>query len=810
MVTKYNPAKIERKWQKKWEAKKVFQASDATKKPKYYILVEFPYPSGDGLHVGHCRSYVGLDVIARKRRMEGFNVLFPMGWDAFGLPTENYALKTGIHPAIVTQENSKRFKAQQQNLGLSFDWSREINTTDPDYYKWTQWIFVQLFKKGLAYKSHIPINWCPACKIVLANEEVVQGKCERCGTTATHKEREQWMLKITEYADRLVDDLANVDYLDRVRSQQINWIGRSQGLEEWWPVEGMELTLKTFTTWPHTSWGTTFMAIAPEHPVIDDLVRGTKYERPAKKFSKKLIADKLKDPTNIGKKKEGFFLGRYAINHLTGKRVALYIANFAVYDYGTGIVKCTGAHDQRDFEFARKYDIDILPVIVPENGKKLNAKTMKQAYAGEGTMINAGTFTGMKTGPARKAIGEHTVKQGNGAWATQYKLRDWVFSRQRYWGEPIPMVHCEKCDWVPVPEKDLPVKLPKVDNYKPTEKGDSPLAAAKNWVKTTCPRCKGKAERETDVMPNWAGSNWYYLRYVDPKNTKTLAAKKEVKYWMPVDWYNGGMEHTTLHVLYSRFIYKFLWDIGAVPRECGSEPYAKRTSHGMVLGEGGIKMSKSKGNVVNPDDVVAADGADTMRTYEMFMGPFEQMIPWDTKGMKGVRRFLEKVWVLGHEKSGVQKTDPVLKKQLHVTIRRVSEDVEQLKFNTAVSALMEFANTWQVSNGLDKKDYQDFLALLSIFASHCAEELWEKAGYKGFCAEHVWPHYDEKLLQENTVRIVVQVNGKVRDIVEAALDTQKETLKKEVLSRPKIKKWLTGKKVKKVIVVKNKLVNIVL
>jgi len=821
MSTKYNPSKIEQKWQKAWEKQDIFKAEDFSKRPKFYVLVEFPYPSGEGLHVGHCRSYIGLDILARKRRMQGFNVSFPMGWDAFGLPTENYAIKTGIHPALATERNTDNFKRQQKNLGLSFDWSREINTADPGYYKWTQWIFVQLFKNGLAYKTKIPISWCPGCKIGLANEEVIDGKCERCGEKVVRKEKEQWMLKITKYADRLIDDLDLVDYPEKIKAIQKDWIGRSEGLEENWQVENMDLKLKTFTTWPHTSWGSTFMVVAPEHPIIDKLVKGTKYEKKAKEFCDKVIQDKIKDPRNVEKKKEGFFIGQYVINHLTGRRMPLFIANFAVYEYGTGIVKCTPAHDQRDFEFARLYNLPVVEVIKPlKEEKELPRKAplvvsdgrFKKAYTGEGIMINAGKFSGMKTERARKAIGDYVVKKGNGRWTVNYKLRDWVFSRQHYWGEPTPMVECGKCGWVPVPEKDLPVELPKVRDYKPNEKGESPLMQAKEWVKVACPECGGVARRETDVMPNWAGSNWYFLRYCDPQNDKELANSRLLKYWMAVDWYNGGMEHTTLHLLYSRFIYKFLWDIGAVPKSIGSEPYKKRTSHGIILGEGGIKMSKSKGNVINPDEVIKQYGADTLRIYEMFMGPFGQMIPWDTKGVKGVRRFLEKVWKLQQKTvNSKQRTENKESEGLlHKTIKKVGKDIESLKFNTAVSSLMILVNEMGKQEFVPIIHYFKFLILLSPFAPHLAEEMWGKAGFRGLCCTQKWPKYDPKLIKEEKITLVIQINGKIRDKIEIEAGISEKEAKELALSHQKVKRWIGDKKIKKVVFVKGRLLNFVI
>ncbi|MBU2634951.1 leucine--tRNA ligase, partial [Patescibacteria group bacterium] len=634
-MEKYNPKKVEKKWQREWEKLEIFKASDKSKKPKFYVLVEFPYPSGEGLHVGHCRSYIGLDILARKKRMQGFNVLFPMGWDAFGLPTENYAIKTGIHPAIATRKNTSNFKRQQKNLGFSFDWSREINTTDPSYYKWTQWIFIQLFKKGLAYKAKMSINWCPSCKIGLANEEVIDEKCERCGKRVTRKEKEQWLLKITKYADRLIQDLDKVDYPERIKISQKEWIGRSEGTEIKFPIP-------VFTTRADTLFGCTYLVLAPEHPLIEKLKRKISNYKQVKDYIEKSKKKVEKERIAEDEKKTGIELkGVKATNPVNNRKIPIFIADYVLMHYGTGAIMAVPAHDQRDFDFAKRYNLPIIEVIKPKDFKY---DPSKQAYEGEGTLINSGRFTGMKSEQAKERIAEWLGRNSSAKKTIHYKLRDWIFSRQRYWGEPIPMIKCEKCGWQPVLEQDLPIKLPKVKNYKPTEKGESPLAKAETWIKVACPECGGAARRETDVMPNWAGSNWYYLRYCDPINDKKLADPKKLKHWMPVDWYNGGMEHVTLHLLYSRFIYKFLWDIKAVPKSIGSEPYKKRTSHGMILGQGGIKMSKSKGNVISPEKIVKEHGADTMRVYEMFMGPFEQMIPWDTKGVKGVRRFLEKIW----------------------------------------------------------------------------------------------------------------------------------------------------------------------
>ena len=803
----YNPKKLERKWQGIWEKEDVFQAKDKSKKPKFYVLVEFPYPSGEGLHVGHCRGYIGLDVVARKRRMEGFNVLFPMGWDAFGLPTENYAIKTGIHPKIATRKNTAYFKRQQKDLGLSFDWFREINTTDPAYYKWTQWIFLQLFKNGLAYKAKMPINWCPACKIGLANEEVINAKCERCGAGVVKKEKEQWLLKITNYAERLIQDLDLVDYPERVKIAQKEWIGRSIGAEIEFKIQNSKFKIPVFTTRPDTLFGCTYLVLAPEHPIIENLksqISNFKFVEKYIEESKKKIE---KDRLILEKEKSGVEIkGIKAINPANGREIPIFVADYVLIYYGTGAIMAVPAHDQRDFDFAKHYNLPIIEVI-KQKEDKLNL--LEEAYEGEGVLINSGRFTGMKSEDARERITEWLAEKGLAKKAVHYKLRDWIFSRQRYWGEPIPMIKCEKCGWVLVSEKDLPVELPKVKEYKPTESGESPLAKVKNWVNTKCPKCKGPAKRETDVMPNWAGSNWYYLAYIMRGNSKfEIRNSKLFKYWLPVDWYNGGMEHTTLHLLYSRFIYKFLWDIGVVPKSVGPEPYKKRTSHGIVLGKGGIKMSKSKGNVINPEEIVKEYGADTMRVYEMFMGPFEQMIPWDTKGVIGARRFLERVWRLQYkinQKSKIKNQNVIQK-----AIKKVGEDIENLKFNTAVSALMILANEMDKQKEIPLILYSKLLILLSPFASHLTEELWQRAGLKGLCSQQRWPKYDSKLIKEEKITLIIQINGKVRDKIEVEPGISEAEAQKIALSQNKVLKWTKGKEIKKTIFVPGKLINFVL
>ncbi len=786
-MRKYNPAKIEKKWQKKWYDSGVFEAKNISKKPKFYLLDEFPYPSGDGLHVGHCRPYVGLDVIARKRRMQGQNVLFPMGWDAFGLPTENYAIKKGVHPAVVTKKNTDNFKKQMKSLGLSFDWSREVNTTDPKYYKWTQWIFIKLFEVGLAYKEKMAINWCPSCKTGLANEEVINGKCERCGTSVEKRQKEQWLIKITKYADRLIKDLDLVDYPERVKAQQVNWIGRSEGAEIEFRISNFEFRIKAFTTRPDTIFGCTFLVLAPEHPMIENSKSQITNYKEVEKYIKEaksksdLARQEQKDLPAGEAGKTGIELkGVKAINPANKEKIPIFIADYVMMGYGTGAIMAVPADDERDKQFAEKFN---LPII--ENYQKAGFE-------------------------------DFGVKKIN------YKLRDWIFSRQHYWGEPIPMIYCENCarlpgrqGWQTVPEKELPVELPKVKKYQPTNTGESPLAAMEKWVNVKCPKCKGPAKRETDTMPNWAGSNWYYLAYAMQgiSNFQFPISKYEkvLKNWLPVDWYNGGMEHTTLHLLYSRFIFKFLWDIGAVPKEIGNEPYKKRTSHGIVLAEGGVKMSKSKGNVVNPDDVVKQYGADTLRIYEMFMGPFEQMIPWDSKGVVGVRRFLEKIYVLAHQKFSPIVRTTGLNALLNKTIKKVGDDIEAMKFNTAVSSLMILVNSfYETPENVSKDNIKNLLIILSPFAPHLAEELWERLKFKGLASQQAWPKFDEKLVGSEKIFMMVQINGKVRDKIEAAAGISQKEAEELVMKSEKVKNWIVGKQIKKVIFVPNKLINIVI
>lgn len=840
-MKKYNPKVIEKKWQEKWQEQNNFKAQDNSKKKKFYLLVEFPYPSGDGLHVGHCRPYIALDILARKRRMEGYNVLFPIGWDAFGLPTENYAIKKGIHPVVATKKNTDNFRRQIKNIGVSFDWLREINTTDPYYYKWTQWIFLQLFKKGLAYKAKIDINWCPSCKIGLANEEVVLGKCERCGEKVEKREKEQWLIKITEYAERLIEDLDLVDYLEKIKIQQKEWIGKSNGALVRFPVEGGENFIEIFTTRIDTIFSGTFLILAPEHKFIDkykDKIQNIEeileYRNSIKNVSDMERVNEKKVVTGVELK------GIMARNPATGEEMPVWIADFVLENYGTGAV-FADAHDKRDFELAKKMGIPLRTSIEPaDKSVVVQVKNLEICFEGDGTLYNSMQFDGLSSADARPKIISWLGEKGLAQTKTSYKLRDWVFSRQHYWGEPIPLIYCDSCrrrleashdfqdqnlnlgetlnpGWIALPEDKLPVELPKVKNYKPTKTGESPLAEIKSWVNVKCPKCGKLAKRETDTMPNWAGSNWYYLAYTMPrkqisknKNQKYIWDEKKMKYWMPVDWYNGGMEHTTLHLLYSRFIFKFLWDIGAVPKSIGSEPYKKRTSHGMVLGEGGVKMSKSKGNVINPDKVVKEYGADILRVYEMFMGPFDQMIPWDTKGVVGSRRFLEKIYKLSNKIDLDNNKSKDLKKILHKTIKKVTEDIEAMKFNTAVSSMMEFVNTCNSAGGnLDKSTLEDFLKILSPFAPHLAEELWSAAGFKGLCCNQKWPKYNAKIIEEEKIMLIAQINGKVRDKIEVNADITQKEAEKTVLKSEKIKQWLKNKKVKKTIFVPGRLINFV-
>jgi len=817
MADNYNPQQIEKKWQEFWERKGFYQAEDFSKKPKQYILIEFPYPSGEGLHVGHVRSYAALDAVARKKRMEGFNILYPIGWDAFGLPTENYAIRTGIHPKVATEQNIKTFKRQIKSLGLSFDWSREIDTTDPKYYKWTQWIFLKLFEKGLAYRAEISVNWCPSCKIGLANEEVVSGACERCGATVEKKVLKQWMLKITAYADRLIDDLARVNYLEKIKTQQVNWIGRSYGTEIDFKVIDSEDKIKVFTTRTDTLFGVTAVVLAPEHSLVEKLIKPEQ-----KKEVERYIAESKKksdfEREKLEKEKTGVFTGSFCINPANNKKVPVWIGDYVVATYGGGAVMMVPAHDYRDYDFAKKYGLEIREVIVKEGqGAKMKfgdaapyrneVSGTGEAFVDYGKLINSGEFNGLSSEEAIKKITTWLEKKKLGRKTVQYKLRDWVFSRQHYWGEPIPIIHCPKCGAVPVPEKDLPVELPYVEKYQPTGTGESPLANISEWVNVACPECGGAARRETDTMPNWAGSNWYFIRYCDPNNDKTLADIKKLKYWMPVDWYNGGFEHITLHLLYSRFIYKFLFDIEIAPQP---EPYQKRTSHGIILAEDGRKMSKSFGNVINPDDIVKTYGADTLRIYEMFIGPFDQAITWSTQGVKGVFRFLERAWKLILECQENKKNSPQVIKAIHKLNKKIDEDLEATKFNTLVAAFMGFVNFWSENkNDVDKDIVEKFLILLAPFAPHITEELWHQLGHKDSIHNQSWPKYDKKIVKEEVITLVIQINGRVRDRIVVKADISEEEAKKLTFQQEKVRKWTEGKEIKKVIFVPGKLINIV-
>lgn len=799
---KYDHKAIEKKWQDAWEKAGVFHAEDHTsKKPKYYALVEFPYPSGQGLHVGHPRPYTALDIIARKRRMQGYNVLYPIGWDAFGLPTENYAIKNHVHPAVVTKKNVARFKQQIQSLGISFDWSREINTTDPDYYKWTQWIFLQLFKKGLAYKKEMTVNWCTGCKCVLANEEVVEGVCERCGSPVVHKEKSQWMLKITDYAQKLLDGLDHVDYPSRVKIQQKNWIGRSEGAEVDFKTTAGD-TLTVYTTRPDTLFGATYMVISPEHPYIEkwkdqlenmDAIRA--YQDQAARKSEFERAEVNKDKTGVE------LLGVRAVNPVNGKEIPIFISDYVLMTYGTGAIMAVPGHDTRDWAFAKKFNLPIIEVVK-------GGDVEKEAFTDceTGVMVNSGFLDGLSVEEAKEKIKDYMEEKGFGHKKVNYKLRDWVFARQRYWGEPIPIVKCEKCGYVPLPEEELPLRLPEVESYEPTDDGESPLAKMTDWVNTTCPHCGGPAKRETDTMPQWAGSSWYFLRYTDPHNDKAFASKEALDYWLPVDWYNGGMEHTTLHLLYSRFWHKFLYDIGEVPTP---EPYAKRTSHGMILGENGEKMSKSRGNVVNPDDIVEAYGADTLRLYEMFIGDFEKSAPWSTNSLKGCRRFVERYFALQDVMTPEETLRPALEGLFHKTIKKVSEDIEQLKFNTAIAALMTLLNEITATGSITKGELRLFTLLLDPFAPHVTEEVWSKIGTSGMACQQPWPQYDEEKCKDSTVQIVVQVNGKVRARLDVAADITKEDALAAAKAHEKIAPAVAGKTIVKEIYVPGKLVNLV-
>ena len=804
MNKNYDPKEIESKWQKVWMDEKAFAATDDYTKPKYYALVEFPYPSGQGLHVGHPRPYTALDIVARKRRLQGYNVLYPMGWDAFGLPTENYAIKNHIHPKIVTKNNVARFKNQLQSLGYSFDWDREINTTDPNYYHWTQWIFLKLYNAGLAYKSEMPVNWCTSCKVGLANEEVVNGVCERCGAPVVRKVKSEWMLKITDYADKLIEGLNDVDYIERVKVSQKNWIGRSTGAEVDFQIKDTEDKLRIYTTRCDTLFGVTYMVVSPEHPYLDkykDQIKNWEeivaYREQASRKSDFERAELAKDKTGVA------IDGLTAINPVNGKEVPIWVSDYVLMSYGTGAIMAVPAHDERDWEFAKKFHLPIIQVVA-KNGEEVDVNEAAFTDVATGVLINSDFLNGLEVKDAKEKMIKFLEEKGIGQAKTNYKLRDWVFSRQRYWGEPIPIVHCDKCGYVPIDESELPLLLPEVESYMPTDNGESPLAAMTDWVNTTCPCCGGPAKRETDTMPQWAGSSWYFLRYTDPHNDKALASPEALKYWLPVDWYNGGMEHTTLHLLYSRFWHKFLYDQGVVPTP---EPYQKRTSHGMILGENGEKMSKSRGNVVNPDDIVQEYGADTLRTYEMFIGAFDLAASWSEDGVKGCRRFLDRVWKLQDLMTDEEGYSKDLETKMHQTIKKVSNDFENLKYNTAIAAMMTLLNDFYKKGSITRGELKTLIILLNPVAPHITEEMWQIIGCEGRVYQQTWPEFDEAKTVESSVEIAVQINGKVK----GTLGIQKDDPKDQVIAKAKevIADKLTGNIVKE-IYVPGRLVNIVM
>ena len=803
----YNFKEIEKKWQDKWYQEGTFNAKDDFTMKKWFGLIEFPYPSGQGLHVGHPRSYTALDIIARKRRMQGYNVLFPIGFDAFGLPAENYAIKNHIHPKITTEKNISHFREQLKSIGFSFDWSREINTTDPEYYKWTQWIFIQLYKHGLAYKATMPINFCTGCKVGLANEEVVNGVCERCGSPVVQKEKSQWMLKITEYAQRLIDDLDDVDFLDKIKAQQINWIGRSEGAEVTFKIADSDETLTVYTTRPDTLFGATYMVVAPEHHMIDKLSAKITNMDEIEEYKRQASLKSDFERAELNKEKTGCEIkGIKAINPLTNEEIPIWISDYVLITYGTGAIMAVPGHDTRDHEFAKKFNLPIVQVIKPVDSS-IDCDIDKEAFTDveTGILINSGFLNDLSVIDAKKKVISYLEDNHIGKKQVNYKLRDWVFSRQRYWGEPIPMVYCKKCGWVPIPEEELPLKLPEVEDYEPSENGESPLARHTEWVNTTCPHCGGKAKRETDTMPQWAGSSWYYLRYMDAHNDKALASKEALEYWSPVDWYNGGMEHTTLHLLYSRFWHKFLYDIGVVPTK---EPYQKRTSHGMILGSNGEKMSKSKGNVVNPDDIVNEFGADSFRVYEMFMGPFDQTAPWSMESIRGCAKFLDRVWNLQTLLVDGNEYSPKFEKAMHRAIKKVSSDIEEMKFNTAVSTFMTLVNDFYKEKTINKAEFKTFLQLLNPFAPHITEELWQTVlGGKEMLAYMEWPTYDEEKTIADEITLPIQFNGKLKATIMISLDEAESSVKEKV--HEAVKDKLENKTIVKEIYVKNKIYNIV-
>ncbi len=799
----YNFQNIEKKWQDIWYQNNTFRAKDDYTMPKFYGLVEFPYPSGHGLHVGHPRSYTALDIVARKRRLEGYNVLYPIGWDAFGLPTENFAIANKIHPKKVTADNVANFKRQLQSIGFSFDWTREINTTDAAYYKWTQWIFLKLFEKGLAYKQEMPINFCTSCKVGLANEEVVNGVCERCGSEVVRRNKSQWMLKITEYAQRLIDDLDELNYIEKVKTQQKNWIGRSEGAEVQFKISGTDEEVTVYTTRPDTLFGATYMVLSPEHPYVEKFKDMIKNYDEAVAYRENAAKKSEFERTELAKDKTGVRLdGLFAVNPVNDKEIPIFISDYVLMSYGTGAIMAVPAHDDRDWDFAKKFDLPIIEVVA--GGEDVQ----KAAYTDtdSGKMVNSGFLDGMEVKEAIAAIRDFLEEKGIGKKKVNYKLRDWVFSRQRYWGEPIPLVHCDKCGWVALPESELPLTLPEVDNYEPTDNGESPLSKIEDWVNTTCPKCGGHAVRETDTMPQWAGSSWYFLRYIDPGNNDAPASEEAINYWMPVDWYNGGMEHTTLHLLYSRFWHKFLYDIGVVNTP---EPYQKRTSHGMILGENNEKMSKSRGNVVNPDDIVNDFGADTFRTYEMFIGAFDQATPWSMNGVKGCYRFMERVWNLQELLTDEEGYSADLENAMHKTIKKVTEDIERMKFNTAIATLMGLINDFYKKGSITRGELKTFLLLLNPTAPHLTEEMWERAGFGGYLHAAKWPEYDEAKTIDSTVEVVVQLNGKVKGKIMAQAGLDRDALGEAALAEDSVKALLEGKTVVKTICVPDKLVNFV-
>ena len=801
---KYDFAEIEKKWQAVWEREKPFRAETGSDKPKFYGLIEFPYPSGQGLHVGHPRPFTAMDIVTRKKRMEGYNVLFPIGFDAFGLPTENYAIKNHVHPAAVTKQNIANFTRQLKMLGYGFDWDRVVDTTDPEYYKWTQWIFLQLYKHGLAYKTTMPVNWCTSCKCVLANEEVVEGVCERCGAPVIRKEKSQWMLKITEYAQRLIDDLDDVDFIERVKTQQRNWIGRSTGAEVTFKATTGD-DIVVFTTRPDTLFGATYMVLSPEHALIKKWMPLLKNASEVQEYQRVAASKSDMERTELNKEKTGVKLdGVRGINPVNGREIPIFISDYVLATYGTGAIMAVPAHDDRDWEFAKKFGCEIIEVVSGGEDVQKAAFTAKDET---GIMVNSEFLNGLTVKDAIPVITQWLEEKGIGKAKVNFKLRDWVFSRQRYWGEPIPMVWCDKCGWVPLPESELPLKLPEVDSYEPTDDGESPLSKMTDWVNTTCPHCGGPARRETDTMPQWAGSSWYFLRYMDPHNDKALASKEALDYWSPVDWYNGGMEHTTLHLLYSRFWHKFLYDIGVVPTK---EPYQKRTSHGMILGEGGEKMSKSRGNVVNPDDVVKSYGADTLRLYIMFIGDFEQAAAWSDNAVKGCKRFLDRIWNLAETRiDGPETCSHANEAAVHRTIKKVGEDIEAMKFNTAIAAMMGLVNDFY-DHAPSRGDIKALLQLLSPFAPHIAEELWERQGFEGCASTSAWPQYDESKMTESEKEIAIQLNGKLRATATVPVDADDETVLAIVKAQEKVARALEGMEIVKSIVIRNKLVNLIL